>query len=290
MSGILVRLLCAATLTLAPTIVAVSAAGPAQAVPSMSFVTASTPSDTRLGRTHSAHCPSGRRVLGGGAYVGNGAGEVHVDILRPVTTPTGDSFLANASVANRPDGTSWRGSWFLVVYAICGAAPPGLQYISATSTSGFATTRSATVSCPSGKRVIGAGGQISPAFGTVILDEVAPSTGLTSVRVAAYGGAAPSSLPWRVEAFAVCANPISGLTLASALSPSDSLDKSVTVFCPTGTRIHGLGHDLNGAVGRAGATAVFPSQPLTSATLYASEYLPGFRESWHSRVYAICAG
>jgi hypothetical protein len=127
------------------------------------------------------------------------------------------------------------------------------------------------------------------AFGHVLLDEIAPSADLTSVRVTAYVGAVPPPLPWRVRAFAVCAAPIPGLVRVDALSPFDSLDKSVTVRCPTGTRVHSVGHDLTGVVGRAGVSAMFPSQPLDHARLLVGEHSAGTIDRWQARAYAICA-
>jgi hypothetical protein len=277
-------------LTATTTAITLTAAVPAHAVPSMSFVTATTASDFRLGRTHAAHCPIGRRVLGGGAYVGGGATEVHIDGLMPVTTAGGDSFHANATVVQRPDGTGWRGSWFLVVYAICGAAPAGLQYVSASSAGGFTTYRTVTASCPAGKRVIGAAGRVTPGFGFAMLDQITPTATLTDVVVTGYESAAPAALAWRVDAFAICANPLPGQVLISATSPTSATPyKSAVVLCPTGTRIHGLGHDLTGTTGLAGATAVFPDQPLTSAKLTAAAAWPGLSSSWRARVFAICA-
>jgi hypothetical protein len=109
------------------------------------------------------------------------------------------------------------------------------------------------------------------------------------VRVSAFEGEAASPIPWRVTAFAVCANPLPGLTLVSALSPADSLDKSVDVTCPAGTRIHSTGLDLVGALGDGLVIAIFPGQPLTTAHLRAREDFTGLATTWQARVFAICA-
>jgi hypothetical protein len=283
------RLAGLAALTLATTVASLGVATPARAVANMSFHTSMSATDSSAGKTQTVRCPAGRRILGGGGFIGGGGREVHIDSTRPVTTAAGDSFEVNASETVRADGTSYPGSWYVLAYAICGAAPAGLEYVSATSASGLSASRSVIVSCPAGKRVIGAAGRIEPAFGFVMLDEVAPLATLTGVRVSAFQSESPSPFPWRVTAFAVCANPVPGLTLASALSPADSLDKSIDVTCPAGTRIHSTGWDLVGATGQGLVVAIFPGQPLTAAHLRAREDLTGLATTWQARVFAICA-
>ncbi|EEP73575.1 hypothetical protein MCAG_03902 [Micromonospora sp. ATCC 39149] len=283
------RLLSAGVLVMLAGVVAVSPAVPAHAVPSMTFVTATSAINSDLGKTQLVHCPPGRRILGGGAYVGGGGREVMVDTMKPVSTPTGDYFQVNASVTTRPDHTGFGGDWFVVAYGICGSAPAGLEYVSASTARSLTSSRSVTVSCPAGKRVIGAGGQIHPAFGFVVLDDIVPSASLTSVRVAAYEAETTWPIPWGVEAFAVCADPIPGLTLVSAASPGDSLDKTVGVTCPTGTRVHGLGASLTAPVGEAAIIALYPAQPLDHVRLEAREDRSGYDGNWTARVHAICA-
>jgi hypothetical protein len=269
--------------------VAVGPATPALAVPGMVFTTSMSVTDSAAGKTQAVRCPAGLRVLSGGAFIGNGGREVFVDGMRPVTTAAGDSYEVSASEIWHTDGTGYAGSWYLLAYAICAPAPAGLEYVSASSATAVASSRTATVACPAGKRVIGTGGQVVPPFGWNLLDEVNPLAGLTSARVTAFETEVPSPIGWRVTAHAVCANPLPGLTLVSAVGPTDSLDKSVNVTCPAGTRLHGLGGDLTGAVGEGLVVALFPGQPLTSAHLRAREDFTGLPASWQARVFAICA-
>ncbi len=289
MGHAVVRLLCAGVLVLGSTLAAVGPASPAEAVPSMSFVTASTPSDVRLGREQTVRCPSGQRVLGGGAYTSGELGETHVERLSPETAADGDSFTAWGSVVMRPDGTVFRGSWFMVVYAICGSGPAGLEYVTAFSSTGTRVTQTTTARCPAGKRVIGAGGMVDFAFGHVHIDEITPSADLGSVRVSAYRGAVAPPFPWRVRAFAICADPLPGLVRVGAPSPFDSLDKSVVVRCPAGTKVHSTGHDLTAVAGRASVAALYPSQPLDHVRLVVGEHTPGTIDMWQASAYAICA-
>ena len=283
------RLAAAVALTVTATGASVAVAAPAHAVPNMTFHTSMSVSDSAAGKLQTVRCPAGRRILGGGGFVGGGGREVHIDHMRPVTTPAGDSFEVIASEVTHPGGIGYPGSWYLLAYAICGTAPAGLEYVSASSAPSLASSHTVTVSCPAGKRVIGAAGQVEAAFGFVMLDEVTPSASLTSVRVTGFESETPSPIRWRVTATAVCAHPIPGLSLVSALTPADSLDKSVDVTCPAGTRIHSTGWDLVGAVGQGMVVAIFPGQPLTTAHLRAREDLTGLATTWQARVFAICA-
>jgi hypothetical protein len=77
-----------------------------------------------------------------------------------------------------------------------------------------------------------------------------PSLYLTSVRVTAAEADKPSPQPWRPTAFAVCADPLPGLSLWWVTSPANSGDKSVSVPCPKDTRVHGLGARQLGVPGQ----------------------------------------
>lgn len=83
--------------------------------------------------------------------------------------------------------------------------------------------------------------------------------------------------------------PVPGPVRVDAFSPFDSLDKSVTVRCPAGTKVHSGGHDLAAVVGRASVAAVFPGQPLDHVRLIVGEHTPGTIDSWQARAYATCA-
>jgi hypothetical protein len=97
-------------------------------------------------------------------------------------------------------------------------------------------------------------------FGGIALDEITPS--LSTVRATAYQTEIHDvTPPWSVIAYAVCADPIPGLTIVSTFSPADSLDKSVDVNCPAGTKVHGLGGDLLNRQGQAFMVALSRASP-----------------------------
>lgn len=74
----------------------------------------------------------------------------------------------------------------------------------------------------------------------------------------------------------------------SATSPTDSSDvKSVTAYCPAGTRILGGGAVLGGNID-VHITGMMPDAIANSWTAYASEHGPG-NWPWYVRASAICA-
>ncbi|MDM4718247.1 hypothetical protein QTQ03_01105 [Micromonospora sp. WMMA1363] len=118
-------------------------------------------------------------------------------------------------------------------------------------------------------------------------DSTADKVGVT---VATFGGAVPSPVPWSLEVHAVCVNPLPGQRRVPAVSPGDSADKTVSVGCPSGTRVHGLGMDLLNSFGEDAPVALFPGQPLTSGTLIARELGAGTKATWGAEIYAVCVG
>jgi hypothetical protein len=88
------------------------------------------------------------------------------------------------------------------------AAVAGLQLVSVESLINSIAAKSATVSCPSGKKVIGAGGQINTAAsGQVVLDEITPLPNLTGVSVVGVETGGGTTSNWSVKAYAICATP-----------------------------------------------------------------------------------
>src|SRR5262245_57372212 len=122
------RLAAGSLLAVVTVAIAVGSATPAQAIPGMVFRTATSATDSVADKTQSTAGPPGTRALAGGAFINGGGHQVLIMSMRPVTTPAGDSFEAMASEQIRP---IYTGNWSLVAYAICGAAPAGLEYVSA---------------------------------------------------------------------------------------------------------------------------------------------------------------
>ena len=171
------------------------------------------------------------------------------------------------------------------------AAVPGLQLVSAQSASN-SSSKSVTVSCPSGKVVIGAGGQVNVGTsGRAVLDEITPLpnlSGVTAVGVETVGGTTSN---WTVKAYAICASAgaVPGLQLVSAQSAINSSVKSVTASCPSGKQLIGAGGQINATSGEAVLDEITPLPNLSGVTTVGVEPGSGTANSWSVKSYAICA-
>jgi hypothetical protein len=173
-------------------------AGPASAaVPGLVRIVASSPSNSADPKTVTATCPAGKRLVGTGAEITGGLGEVVIDDLRPnpgLTANTVTAYEADPLAAN----------WRVTAYAICANPLPGLERRTASSASNSVDPKAATATCPSGKRLTGLGGEITGGLGEVVLDDLRPNAGLTASTVTAYEED-PLATSWRVTAYAICA-------------------------------------------------------------------------------------
>jgi Collagen triple helix repeat (20 copies) len=86
--------------------------------------------------------------------------------------------------------------------------PPGVSgLVRVTAASAFDTVngKSATATCPTGKRVVGSGAEISGAIGAVVIDDLTPSANLTSVFATGYQVPGTSATSWSINTYALCA-------------------------------------------------------------------------------------
>jgi hypothetical protein len=168
------------------------------------------------------------------------------------------------------------------------AAVVGIERVGALSASDSAN-KSATVSCPAGKKVLGAEADVNPGNGDVLIDDVRPSADLQSVTVNALEDESGTSANWTVSALATCAFPPPGLERVSATSPLNSTNKSVAATCPSGKRVLGVGADLNTFVGQVLLDDMRPDAGLTNVTVNALEDETGNSTNWSVTAYAVCA-
>jgi hypothetical protein len=165
-----------------------------------------------------------------------------------------------------------------------------MTYVSFSTASNSTASKLATATCPAGKKVVGTGARLLGDAGQVLLDDVQPSAGLTSVTASAYEDATGYAGNWSLWAYATCANPLANQTLQTADTlPSNSVDDAVGVACPGGTKAHGLGASITGGTGRVLYGGLYPAADLTSTVAVTSEQSGGFTGNWYTRVYAICA-
>ena len=168
-----------------------------------------------------AACPSGKKLLGAGAEIGAGpgpapAGEVLIDDLTPNSTLTG------VSVTAWEDLDRTAANWSLNVWYVCANPVPGLELVASTSYLNSYSYKSATATCPKGKKVLSAGGDLTSGQGhggdvtggggDAMMDSLRLTGGLGSAEgvsvVARKAGGGPSfNTGWYPHAYAICVTP-----------------------------------------------------------------------------------
>ncbi|HET9518560.1 MAG TPA: hypothetical protein VFO77_12630 [Actinoplanes sp.] len=273
--------------------VLVAAAPAAAAVPGLVRVSATSANNSNDFRSVTATCPAGKNLIGTGYQINGATGEAVVDNLLPngsaTTAPTAVTVAAY-------EADSFAGNWSVTVYATCADPIAGLVRVSASSASNSNDFRSATATCPTGKTMVGTGYQINGATGEATVDELRPNgsttSAPTSVTVGVYEGDSFAG-NWSVSAFAICADPLSGLVRVSTTGASNSNDfHSATATCPAGKRLTGTGFGTLGATGDAVADDLRPNGGTTSAPTavtvgsYEGDAIAG---NWRVTAYGICA-
>jgi hypothetical protein len=167
----------------------------ADPLPGLTIVSTTTAA-TSSNKSASAACPAGARVLGGGAAIAGGLGEVVLDALWP------DTAAVTAVGFEDVDGAA--ATWTLTTYAICAQPLPGLVLVTAGSVG--ATSAAVSPMCPAGTAPVGLGWDISSRYGGRILVE-----GAIPVAGGAFVGARATDTTvapgWVLAARAVCATP-----------------------------------------------------------------------------------
>jgi hypothetical protein len=268
-------------------------AAPAQAVPGTRYVSKIGPIGSPASSAVTAGCPAGTSAVGGGAVVG---GSTRVRINAAVPGPAGFTVLA----VEPSGGTSEQ--WHVVVTAVCvpTASVPGLLYVSAFSSTDSATGHSATVECPTGRRLIGMGGLVDSfniGQDRLTLAGIRPDGGLGTLTAVGYETDQGFAGYWRVKATAACAYPLAGLSRIGVASTGfDSTSpKLVRTACPAGTTVLSAGFDVYIAAGAAAVPSYFPDLDVAGVPnrpgieVSAREIGPGFAGSWWLAGYGICA-
>jgi len=261
-------------------------AEPAAALPGLQVATTTTVGPDASGiHTAVASCPAGTQLTGGGARLST-PGRVRLEAVSP--DGGGQSTFA-AGIGN---GNTLTTS--LTSYAICASAMSGYEIVQVEDRPpAGASMAAATATCPAGKRVIGAGGN-SAGKPSYVLDGIWISPDLTSVfvRTLRTADATPGTAPF-ARAFAVCIHPVPGQQRVMASTAfAQGNTKSISVSCPAGTRLHGLGGMLGGGAGSVGLASLQPIGPASTggASVTASVLrFFGYNGFWRVEVYGVCA-
>jgi hypothetical protein len=154
--------------------------------------------------------------------------------------------------------------------------------------------KTVTASCPAGKRVIGGGGRINGAQHVVLtrLQPVHDSTGATPDRyvVAASEDQIGFAGTWALQAYAICADPLPGLQIVSAISAAGSEPfQGVSASCPAGKLAVGAGGRINSGGGQVAlSTQAEGSSFSTRTTAAGMEDPDGFAGTWSVTAFAVC--
>ena len=153
-------------------------------------------------KTAVARCPAGTNVLGvgGGVHWNPATRRLVID-----ENWTPNATLTAASVTAQEDESGTADVWRVWALAICAEPLPGLQRVAATSVGGSASYKDVTATCPPGKSVVGAGGDVRRGHGEVVMTALAPTPDLTGVRVVAREDDAGTDASWYAVAYAICA-------------------------------------------------------------------------------------
>lgn len=225
-------------------------------------------------------CPAGTRVYGAGAQINGGGSVVTLDDITPNLTLTNVLATAFESVA-------FAGNWSVTAFAVCGPNTRNLQRIQFTSVTN-SLNKTVFVGCPTGLRLYGLGAELNGAIGRVFFDDLTPNSALTGVTVTAFENGAFAG-NWNVTGFAICGNPAARMLRVLASSATNSVGvKSVAAGCPAGTRVHGVGAQLDGAFGAVILDDVRPNAGVLSTTATGVERGP-FAGNWRVTAFAICS-
>jgi hypothetical protein len=174
------------------------------------------------------------------------------------------------------------------------AAVPGLiRAAGASSLTGSEDQKTASVTCPDNKVVLGAGYEVTGAAGAVVVDVLRPGGSLVAAPRSVFLHATevdPFGGNWRVTVYATCAT-VSHVVRASRATPSQTGDTAeIAVDCPTGLTMTGTGFEVN----RFGSVVVDQIQPGGGLSLaprgagaraHVADEFPG---TWILLAYAIC--
>jgi hypothetical protein len=241
--------------------------------------------DSANSKSVTATCPTGKQVVGAAGNKSLAAGgQALVSRIRP------DPGLKSVTVSGREDGSGFAGNWGMSAYAFCATPLPGLERVVATSATN-SSNKSISAVCPGGKKLLGAGGEITNGSGQVVLDELRPRADLTGVLITGLEDGNGYAGNWSVTAYAVCATPPAGLQRAAATSASDTNDKSVQANCPGGKRPLGTGGEVNSGGGQVSMdlSPFTVVDDVVGANARAFEDDTGFTGNWSVTAYAICA-
>jgi hypothetical protein len=264
------------------------------ALPGLEWVRTFSPLDSQASKGTGPSCPSGKKLTGAGGRIDQfGTGKVGLDEITVYGAPS------NVSVIGVEVGAGTSSNWSVRAYGYCetDTVEHRVELRKADSAIDSSTLKSATAVCSSGKKVLGASGQINVSgagTGKVVLSSIAPSASSATATGVETGGG--TSLNWYITAFAICGSEaaIPGLQLVSAPSANDSnAAKSVVAYCPSGKKATGGGGVITASAADKPSIVLegvgLHGLSLDRVTAYGAETGAGTSNNWSVTSYVICA-
>jgi hypothetical protein len=248
-------------------------------LPGQELVSSTSPFDSS-NKQVTATCPTGKRLVGTGAEIHAGNGEVVIDGIVP------DAGLTSLTAQGAEDQTGYSGVWGVTAHAICANPVQGLELIQTTEPPdiyGYAR-----LPCPYPKQVLGAGGDIVGATGEGRLLEMSGSQGGNAYAQFRVGPDADGiSTPWSFTGYAICADV---LTALGSTVPATSMNKDApSPSCPYPGLMTQGGGEITGALGEVAIRNVDFHNGGDRVTVKAAENAPGTPASWGLSAQAICS-
>ena len=245
----------------------------ANAVAGLERVSATSATNSN-GKNATVNCPVGKQAVGAGAELGPGAGR----LLSSVWATAG--LTAGIAIAGE-DENGTTTDWWVRAYLICANASERV----ATATATNSVAKDMWVGCPAGKKVSGAGADLTGAMGETRFDFEPTSP----TNFGASEDADGTAKNWFMRGYVVCTTALPGSQVwATPTATDSSATKSAVVPCPAGERLLSAGA-VTSAPDRTIINAIRPSPDLTAATAVAGEDEAGLSEAWQLTGYAICA-
>jgi hypothetical protein len=253
------------------------------AVPGLQRVVGSRTSNSVSPTSASATCPAGKRVIGTGAQISGGQGQVVIDDITP------NAALTSVTVTGYEDVDGFAGNWTVIAYAVCANPLPGLQRVPFTEGPDSERIKTPSGQCPGSKRTIGIGAAMTGARGRATFSAMVTASGFRNTFAQAFEQQAGTNASWSITVYLICADTtLPGQLLVSDATVFDSQPKGITTGCPS-TKVVGPGFSLVQGNGQVVLTDMVPNSTLTTVHAAAVEDQDGQSGVWTVRAFASCA-
>jgi hypothetical protein len=233
-----------------------------------------------------ASCTGNDRLVGMGAKIDNGQGDVL--LTRMVPDLATDSVTATG-VENVPVATAWQ----VIAWAICapaGTEPANLQIEEDFAVAVPASPKTVDATCTGNAVTYAVGFDVTGGDGQVAVDEVQFASPFTTGSVTAYTNDAAAG-SWGLRTYVICGDPPPNPPfLATWTSARNSITPKAesTSVCGGTAQVHGVGAVVEGARGDASIATLNPPPQLFAAEATVRE-IGTTADDWEVEVQALCA-